>query len=108
MKGLSFVMLLAFLLAFSSSSATKIIGYFISWGVYARDYHVPDIPATKITHINYAFANISSDGKIMLGDSYADIDKYYPGDSWDPESLRGNFHQLIKLKERYPHIKTLI
>lgn len=108
MKGLSFVMLLAFLLAFSSSSATKIIGYFISWGVYARDYHVPDIPATKTTHINYAFANISSDGKIMLGDSYADIDKYYPGDSWDPESLRGNFHQLIKLKERYPHIKTLI
>ena len=32
----------------------KIVAYFVEWGVYQRDYHVSDIPAEKITHINYA------------------------------------------------------
>jgi len=85
----------------------NIIGYFVSWGVYVRDYHVPDIPAEKINVINYAFANISG-GEIILGDPYADIDKFYPGDCWDPGCERGSFHQLVLLKEMYPQIKTLI
>lgn len=33
------------------------------------------IPIEKITHLNYAFANLADDGKLVLGDSYADIDK---------------------------------
>ncbi len=60
----------------------NIIGYYTSWSVYVRDYHVPDIPADKINYINYAFANISNAaGTIILGDPYADIEKWYPGDS---------------------------
>jgi len=47
-------------------------------------------------------------GEIALGDPYADIDKWYPGDSWDPGALRGCFHRLQLLKEQYPHVKTLI
>jgi len=87
----------------------NIIGYFVSWGIYARDYHVMDIPAEKINVINYAFANINpSSGTIELGDPYADIDKAYPGDCWDAGCLRGNFHQLQLLKEEFSHIKTLI
>ena len=95
--------------AFSQPAEKKIIGYFTSWSVYGRDYHVPDIPAEHISHINYAFANISNGaGTIILGDPYADIDKWYPGDSWDPDSLRGCFHQLQILKGNHPHVKTLI
>ena len=87
----------------------NIIGYFTSWSVYVRDYHVPDIPADKINYINYAFANIdNTTGTIILGDAYADIDKFYPGDSWDPDSLRGSFHQLQILKANNPHLKTFI
>ncbi|MCF7919825.1 MAG: hypothetical protein K9N06_07925 [Candidatus Cloacimonetes bacterium] len=87
----------------------NIIGYYTSWSIYGRDYHVPDIPADKITHINYAFANINSNSlQIMLGDAYADIDRFYPGDSWEPGSLRGSFHQLQILKENHPELKTLI
>ncbi len=45
----------------------KIIGYFIEWGVYARNYFVKDIPADKLTHINFAFlAPFYLDGKIEL------------------------------------------
>ncbi len=87
-------------------------GYFIAWGVYDRNYHVTNVPAAYITHINYAFAQpvcyASNSAALVLGDSYADIDKFYPGDSWDPGSLRGSFHQLIRLKQRYPHVRTLI
>lgn len=87
----------------------NIIGYYTSWSVYVRDYHVPDIPADKINYINYAFANISNAaGTIILGDPYADIEKWYPGDSQDPDSLRGSFHRLQILKAENPHVKTFI
>lgn len=89
-------------------SEHRVIGYFTSWSVYGRDYHVPDIPADKLTHINYAFANISNSGECVLGDNYADIDKFYEGDTWDAGALRGNFKQLRKLKQQHPHLKTLI
>jgi len=87
----------------------NIIGYYTSWSIYARNYEVADIPADKVNIINYAFANINPNtGTISLGDSYADIDKFYPGDCWDEGCLRGNFHQLQILKQNYPHLRTLI
>ncbi|MFP4459035.1 MAG: glycosyl hydrolase family 18 protein [Candidatus Zixiibacteriota bacterium] len=92
---------------FAQPERGNVVGYFTSWSVYGRDYHIPDIPVDKITHINYAFADIQ-DGEIALLDPYADIDKYYDGDSWHEDSMRGSFHQLIILKNEYPHVKTLI
>jgi len=87
----------------------NIIGYFVSWGIYARNYHVMNIPADKVNIINYAFANINpSTGTVVLGDPYADIDKAYPGDCWDEGCMRGNFHQLQLLKEDNPHLRTMI
>jgi len=86
----------------------KVVGYFIEWGIYARDYHPLDIPADKLTHVNYAFANIGSDLRIAQGDPYAATDKYYPGDTWD-QPYRGTYNQLNNvLKPMYPHLKTLI
>lgn len=85
----------------------KVIGYYPAWGTYSRNYQVADIPGEKVSHINYAFANISG-GKCVLGDSYADIDKAFAGDTWDTGVLRGNFNQLIKLRERNPHLQTMI
>ncbi|MCC7541670.1 MAG: glycoside hydrolase family 18 protein [Deltaproteobacteria bacterium] len=84
------------------------VAYFTAWGVYGRDYHVSEIPADRLTHVNYAFANVSESGECVLGDSYADIDRFYEGDSWDTGSLRGSFHQLQLLKERHPHLRTLL
>tara|TARA_B110000495_G_scaffold5934_1_gene4474 strand:- start:148 stop:1911 length:1764 start_codon:yes stop_codon:yes gene_type:complete len=87
----------------------NIIGYYTSWSIYARNYEVADIPAEKVNVINYAFANINPNtGTIILGDPYADIDKFYPGDCWDEGCLRGNFHQLQILKQNYSHLRTLI
>ncbi|MFD4142495.1 glycosyl hydrolase family 18 protein [Streptomyces sp. NPDC058572] len=93
------------------------LGYFTEWGVYGRNYHVKNLvtsgSASKITHINYAFGNVSG-GRCTIGDAYADYDKAYTADqsvdgvadTWD-QPLRGNFNQLRKLKAKYPHIKVL-
>lgn len=91
----------------SNMTGKKIVGYFTSWSIYQREFFPDKLPYQKLTHINYAFANIVN-GEIALGDSYADIDKQYDGDTWD-QPLRGNFYQLnVKYRNLYPHLKTLI
>jgi chitinase len=97
----------------------RVIGYFAAWGVYGRNYHVKNIEssgsADKLTHINYAFANVVNN-TCVLGDPYADYDKAYTAaesvdgiaDTWDAGALRGSFNQLRKLKARHPHLKVLI
>jgi len=97
-----------------------VIGYFAAWGTYARAYFVKNIDASgsaaRMTHINYAFANISSDLKCAIGDTYADYDMAYDAgrsvdgvaDTWDAGALRGSFNQLKKLKAKYPGLKVMI
>jgi Chitinase len=83
------------------------VAYFTSWGGYERAVEVGDMDPSLLTHINFAFANLSSNGTITVGDPWIDTEKPYGDDTWETE-LRGHFGQLIKLKEKYPHIKTLI
>ena len=102
----------------SASAAGVRLGYFVNWGVYQRNYHVKNIhtsgSAEKLTHINYAFGNVTN-GQCQIGDAYADYDKFYDAassvdgqpDTWDQGALRGNFNQLRKLKQMYPHLKIL-
>ncbi len=95
-----------------TSGPKRVIGYYAAWSIYARNYFVSDIPADKLTHINYAFANVSAvigstGGECVLGDVYADTEYNYPGDN-QSESLRGNFKQLNKLKQQHPQLKTLL
>ncbi|WP_078379833.1 glycosyl hydrolase family 18 protein [Sutcliffiella halmapala] len=84
----------------------KLVGYYAGWATYSG-YNVKDIDASKLTHLNYAFANISADGKLEVGDLWADVDNPFSGDS-DSQVVKGNFYQLQKLKEEHPHLKTLI
>ena len=91
----------------------RLIGYFPSWRTYERDYQVVDIPAERLTHLIYAFAGISSQGRIELGDKYADIQRIYPNEPPDPPGpyvnlIHGNFRQLQLLKQEYPHLKTML
>ncbi|MFF7352892.1 MULTISPECIES: glycoside hydrolase family 18 chitinase [Streptomyces] len=93
------------------------LGYFTEWGIYGRNYNVKNLvtsgSAAKITHINYAFGNVTG-GQCAIGDSYADYDKAFTADqsvsgvadTWD-QPLRGNFNQLRELKAKYPNIKVL-
>lgn len=97
----------------------RIVGYFVNWGIYARDYQVTDIPADKLTHINYAFFDINtSTGRVALFDPWADVEKVFTGDTalgfpdqtWEQSALgeAGNLGRLKQLKTLYPHVKTLM
>ncbi|MDF6044628.1 glycoside hydrolase family 18 protein [Streptomyces sp. JH14] len=110
----------------SASSATyKRVGYFTQWGVYGRDFQVKDLDtsgaAAKLTHINYAFGNVSADGKCFTGnvpgeaDAWADyvrpLDAAGSVDGvadTDTQPLAGNFNQLRELKAKHPGLKVLI
>ncbi|MGG3280245.1 glycosyl hydrolase family 18 protein [Paenibacillus solani] len=50
----------------------KIVGYFPSWGIYGRSYNVSNIDVSKVTHINYAFADICWEGKHGNGSTAID------------------------------------
>ncbi|MEU1308398.1 glycoside hydrolase family 18 protein [Streptomyces cinnamoneus] len=101
-----------------TAAGRRVVGYFTNWGVYERNYHVKNIEtsgsAAKLTHINYAFGNVSG-GKCTIGDAYADYDKAYDAagsvdgkaDTWDDGALRGNFNQLRKLKKLHPNLKVV-
>ncbi|MEU8830432.1 glycoside hydrolase family 18 protein [Streptomyces sp900116325] len=103
--------------ATTSAAGDKVVGYFTDWGVYQRNYHVKNIEtsgsADKLTHINYAFGNVTG-GKCAVGDSYADYEKAYTADqsvdgvadTWD-QPLRGSFNQLRKLKKLHPNLKVI-
>ena len=72
----------------------KVVGYYAGWSIYGRDYQVEDVPADKLTHLNYAFAKVAAeDGSLIPCDSHAD-------------SI--NLPKLQQLKKKHPHLKTLI
>ena len=73
-------------------TTNRVVGYYAAWAAYSG--YTPDkVDASKLTHINYAFANISSDLKVALG--YPDIDI-------------SNFNKLNALKQTNPKLRTLI
>ncbi|WP_424923631.1 glycoside hydrolase family 18 protein [Amycolatopsis acidicola] len=102
----------------SSAPVGKVMGYFTEWGVYDRNYQVKNIEtsgsAGKLTHLNYAFGNVTN-GQCAIGDTYAAYDKYYDAagsvdgvsDTWDNGALRGNFGQLKRLKAMHSGLKVI-
>ena len=70
----------------------KVVGYYIAWARDARSFPPEKIDAKKLTHINYAFANIV-DGKVVSG--YTDVDAK-------------NFEGLRALKATNPQLKLLV
>ncbi|WP_425955325.1 glycosyl hydrolase family 18 protein [Xylanimonas sp. McL0601] len=107
----------------------KSIGYFPAWVPQSGTYQVADLDRTgavgDLTHLNYAFGNITSD--LVCDESDAAGPE---GPEGDPQSdylrlvskkdsvdgvadkatqpLAGNLNQLRKLKERNPDLKVLI
>ena len=95
----------------TAGANSLVVGYYTAWGIYAPGFEVADLPGEKLTHVNYAFANLVG-GDCVPGDQWADIERHLPGDPWSgPGSdapYFGNFRQLDLLQEQHPGLKTLI
>lgn len=97
MKYLPLVMLLWFLACSPKEKSPEpearsfhIIGYVAGW----KDIQPDEIPAEKLTHINYAFANVA-DGMVTHMEGRAEKDSL-------------NFLKLQELKQRNPDLKIMV
>jgi chitinase len=94
-----------------------LVGYFGQWGVYDH-FFVKNLltsgAAAQLDQINYSQGAVKG-GRCGVADPNADLNLTFhaedsiDGRADDPRSaFRGNFHQLVALKKRFPHLKILI
>jgi chitinase len=105
----------------SSSSLPHrvLVGYFPQWGLYGdTPYTVKSLvqsgAAAMLDQLDYAQGFVS-DGSCSVADPKVDLDYTFSaetsvdGSADSPHmALRGNLHQLVELKHRFPHLKVLI
>jgi chitinase len=95
----------------ATAEPARVVGYYPSWGIYDRAFEIAHLPGDKLTHVNYAFANLVG-GQCVLGDPWADVERHLPGYPWTgPGSdapYFGNFKELDLLQEAHPGLQTLI
>ncbi|EFQ26430.1 glycosyl hydrolase family 18 [Colletotrichum graminicola M1.001] len=72
-------------------------------GVYGANYQPADIPADKVTHLLYSFADIAADGEV-----WSDIGRQYPGDSNQAGNAYGCVKQLYAIKKQNRKLKLVL
>lgn len=96
-------------------------GWFEEWSIYYAGYNIANLQqnhvADSLTHLFYAFANVtasasdpSSDG-CAIADSWADYTTpYLPSVSGAPYTgpMYGNFAAIQQLKQLHPNLKVLM
>ncbi|WP_250458491.1 glycosyl hydrolase family 18 protein [Microbulbifer litoralis] len=116
-----------------TNTSDSVVGtYFVEWGVYGRKFSVDKIPAYNLTHILYGFIPICGgdgindslkqidgsfqalerscsgreDFKVTLHDPFAAVQKSQQDQEFS-DPYKGNFGQLMALKQAYPDLKIL-
>jgi chitinase len=93
--------------AVPETAPSRIVGYLAGWGVRSKGTKIAELPGNELTHIIYAFARITPDGRVALGDPC--VDNGQCDSTAAPRTTDGgNFAELRKLKERYPRLKLLV
>jgi chitinase len=106
----------------TDNSQGKILaGFFEEWSIYYANYNIANLEsngsAAKLSHLVYAFADVSanatnpSEDACAFADTWADYQSpYLPSVSGAPYTgpLYGNFAAILQLKQLNPHLKTLI
>ena len=97
----------------------KKVGYFTQWGIYGRDFQLSKVDksgaAANLTHLNYAFGDVTADGVCASADPWADWGTSFPAElSVDGvadvpgQPIAGNLNQLAELKHKHPDLRVLI
>jgi chitinase len=91
-------------------------GYFEEWSVYYAGYNIANLQqngvADKLTHLMYAFADVSSKpAGCVIADSWADYQTpYLPSVNGTAYAgpMYGNFAAIQQLKQLHPKLKVLM
>src|SRR5579863_1889560 len=92
-------------------------GYFEEWGIYYAGYSMANLQANgvagKLTHLMYAFANVTTTPApaCAIADSWADYQTpYLPSVSGVAYAgpMYGNFAAIQQLKQLHPKLKVLM
>lgn len=92
-------------------------GYFEEWSIYYAGYNIANLQqngvANKLTHLIYAFANVTTNPApaCALADTWADYQTpYLPSVSGAPYTgpLYGNFAAIQQLEQLHPKLNVLI
>ncbi|CAG8981227.1 hypothetical protein HYALB_00003825 [Hymenoscyphus albidus] len=101
--------------AFYGNWSSKTLSLSDPQDIYARNFTVTQIPVSKLTHISYAFCNISTTtGEVVLSDENADLRFAYPGEpkgltnATSLKNIYGNVKQLFLLKKKNRTLKTML
>jgi chitinase len=106
-----------FLSGQAANSGKILGGYFEEWSIYYAGYNIANLQqngvADKLTHLLYAFANVTTSPApaCSIADSWADYQTpYLPSVSGVPYSapLYGNFGAIQQLKQLHPKLKVLM
>lgn len=84
--------------------------YYASWAIYGRDHKPWEMQLDKITHVNYAFFDVTAACAVTTLDSYADYDIVHTqlGMSWGDGTTHGNIGAFQRLRAQHPHLKLLL
>jgi chitinase len=92
-------------------------GYFEEWSIYGANYNIANLQqngvAGKLTHLMYAFANVTTTPApaCAIADTWADYQSpYLPSVSGAAYNgpMYGNFAAIQQLKELHPSLKVLM
>jgi chitinase len=92
-------------------------GYFEEWSIYGANYNIANLQqngvAGKLTHLTYAFANVTTTPApaCAIADTWADYQSpYLPSVSGAAYNgpMYGNFAAIQQLKELHPSLKVLM
>jgi len=95
------------------------VAYFTQWGIYGRNFQLSKVQssgaAARLTHVNYAFGNVTADGVCASFDPWADWQTPFSAElSVDGvadvagQPISGNFNQLAELKAKNPKLRVLM
>ena len=92
-------------------------GYFEEWSIYGANYNIANLQqngvAAKLTHLMYAFANVTTTPApaCAYADTWADYQTpWLPSVSGEPYTgpMYGNFAAIQQLKQLHPNLKVLM
>jgi chitinase len=77
----------------AQGQSNRLVGYFPAGAIRAQNYHVADVPAGLLSHVIYAFADVTAAGDCV---------------SVNANDESTNFPQLLALKASFPQLLVLI